>query len=63
MAKTLPKFTPQDYYHMISESNDIRTISAVLVLAMSGLKKKEINNLTFANILADASDAINERML
>lgn len=52
------KFTFPQLESMIADATDIKTIAAVIVIAMGYVPKKELSPYGFAGILRKASDKI-----
>lgn len=52
------KFTYAQLETLISDATDVKTISGIVVVAMSYVPKKELSPYAFAGILRKASDKI-----
>lgn len=52
------KFGYAELETMIDDATDVRTVSAVIVIAMGYVPKKELSPYAFAGILRKASDKI-----
>lgn len=57
MAKTR-KFGYAELEKMVEDATDIKTISAIIVIAMGYVPKKELSPFAFAGILRKASEKI-----
>lgn len=57
MAK-VRKFGYVELEKMVEDATDIKTISAIIVIAMGYVPKKELSPYAFAGILKKASDKI-----
>ena len=57
MAK-VRKFGYAELEKMIEDATDIKTVSAIIVIAMGYVPKKELSPYAFAGILKKASDKI-----
>ena len=57
MKKSL-EFRYETYLCMIEESNDVKTVSAVIVTAMAQVSQKKLNPLLFGNLLIEAGNRL-----
>lgn len=58
MAKKIPVYSVVALENFIDTANDVKTVSGVLVIAMSQVAKKQLNHYAFAGLLSKASEKI-----